>query len=234
MGCLWTLSMNTHCDRARSERLRIRVKEDTAVIRLYASAGVIAIAALLGWTSYQILSNQAADPFAACRSGNVAGGVIGGSFQLIDQNGQSVTDQQVFNKPSLVYFGYASCPDVCPLDNARNAEAADILADKGIDVTPVFISVDPARDTPDALKEYTANFSEKLVGLSGTAEQIKAAAAAFKVYYKVPDNATGSYSVDHTTLTYLMLPKTGFADFFQRDATAQDIADKVGCFVNGG
>jgi protein SCO1/2 len=207
------------------------MKEDTAVTKLYASAGVIAIAALLGWTSYHILSDRAVDRFSDCRSANVAGGAIGGAFTLVDEGGKTVTDQQVFAKPALVYFGYSSCPDVCPLDNARNTEATELLAAEGIDVTPVFISVDPARDTPAVLAEYTANFGDKLVGLTGSTEQIKTAAAAFKVYYQVPEKAFGAYEVDHMTLTYLMLPKTGFADFFQRDISAQDIADKTACFV---
>jgi protein SCO1/2 len=204
------------------------------VSKLYAGAGAIAIIAFLGWSAGQWWVSRANDPFADCRSGNVAGGSIGGPFDLIDQTGKAVTDRQVFAKPALVYFGYASCPDVCPLDNARNVEAAALLAGKGVDVTPVFISVDPARDTPAALLEYTANFGDTLVGLTGSAEQIKAAAAAFKVYYKLPENATDQYEVDHTTLTYLMLPQTGFADFFQRDTTAADIADRVACFVKAG
>jgi len=199
--------------------------------RLYASAGVIALAALLGWTSYQILSRQSRDAFAECRSGNVAGGEIGGAFELMDETGGVVTDREVFAKPALVYFGYASCPDVCPLDNARNAEAAADLAKLGFDVTPVFITVDPARDTPEVLAEYTANFSDSLVGLTGTPDQIKAAANAFKVFYQAPDDTTGNYEVQHTTLTYLMLPKTGFADFFQRDTSAAEIADRTGCFL---
>ena len=202
--------------------------------KLYASLGAIALVAFLGWSGGQWLLSRSNDRFAACRSGNVAGGAIGGPFDLLDETGRAVTDQQVFAKPALVYFGYASCPDVCPLDNARNVEAATLLEAKGIDVTPVFISVDPARDTPAALLDYTANFGEKLVGLTGSPDQIKAAASAFKVYYKLPENASGQYEVDHTTLTYLMLPKTGFADFFQRDTTAAEIADRVGCFVKAG
>lgn len=202
--------------------------------RLYASLGAIAIIAFLGWSGGQWWMSRQNDPYADCRIGNVAGGAIGGAFDLVDQTGKAVTDKQVFTKPALVYFGYASCPDVCPLDNARNVEAAGLLAAKGIAVTPIFISVDSARDTPAALLDYTSNFSDTLVGLTGTPDQIKVAAAAFKVYYKIPENATGLYEVDHTTLTYLMLPKTGFADFFQRDTTAAEIADRVGCFVKVG
>lgn len=202
--------------------------------KLYVTLGAIALAAVLGWASYGIVSQRAADQFAACRSGNVAGGSIGGPIELVDEAGQTVTDQQVFAKPALVYFGFASCADVCPLDNARNVEAAELLTKAGFDLTPVFITVDPARDTPAALTEYTANFGDRLLGLTGSADQVKAAAAAYKVYYQVPENAGEDYQVDHTTLTYLVLPKIGFVDFFQRDASAQDIAGQVGCFLKLG
>lgn len=199
--------------------------------RLYATAGVLALAAVLGWTSYQILSQRAADPFADCRTGNVAGGTIGGSFTLINELGQTVTDQDLFAKPALVYFGFASCADVCPLDNARNVAAAALLAAQGIDATPIFITVDPGRDTPKVLLDYTNNFGEQLLGLTGSIEQVKAATAAFKGYFKIPDNAGANYEVDHTTLTYLVLPKTGFADFFPRETSAKDMAERAGCFV---
>lgn len=207
------------------------MKEDSIVTRLFASAGVIALAAVLGVTTYMIVARNTNDAFAACRSGNVAGGTIGGPFELTDETGASITDQQVFSKPALVYFGYASCPDVCPLDNARNVEAVGILKSAGLDVTPVFISVDPARDTPAVLTEYTDYFGATLLGLTGTADQIKSAANAFKVFFQIPEDTTDFYEVQHTTLTYLMLPQTGFADFYNREATAQEIADHVGCFL---
>ena len=199
--------------------------------RLYATAGVLALAAVLGWTSYQILAQRAADPFAECRTGNVAGGTIGGAFTLVNEVGQTVTDKDVFAKPALVYFGFTSCTDVCPLDNARNVEAATLLAAQGIDVAPIFITVDPSRDTPKVLQDYTNNFGDQLLGLTGSIDQVKAAAAAFKVYFKIPDNAGADYEVDHTTLTYLVLPKTGFADFFQRETSAKDMAERASCFV---
>ena len=207
------------------------IGKDRIMDKYYASAGAIALAALLGWASYAVFAPHSGDPFATCRTGVVAGGQIGGAFSLTDQNGQTVTDAQLFAKPALVYFGYTSCRDVCPLDNARNAEAAAILVKQGYDLTPVFITLDPARDTPAALKEYLANFSARLVGLTGTPGQIKAAAAAFKVYYGLPDNPGKDYEVEHTTLTYLMLPKLGFADFFQRETTAQQMADRTDCFL---
>ncbi len=198
--------------------------------KFYASAGAIALAALLGWQGYRFVQGQSTDAFAACRSNAIAGGQIGAPFDLIDTTGKAVTDATVLAKPALVYFGYASCPDVCPLDNARNAEAAGLLAKQGLDVTPVFISVDPTRDTPAVLADYVSNF-DKLVGLTGSEAQIAAVAKAYKVYYQIPEKRDPGYTVDHTTMTYLMLPRTGFADFFQRDATAEQIADRTACFL---
>ena len=199
--------------------------------KLYVTVAAVALAALLGWTSHTIIAGRAADQFAACRSGNVAGGTIGGPFELVDETGQTVTDAQVLAKPALVYFGFASCADVCPLDNARNVAASDLLAKDGLAVTPVFITVDPARDTAAKLVEYTDNFGPGLLGLTGSPEQVKAAATAYKVFYQIPADAGTDYEVDHTTLTYLVLPQIGFVDFFQRDTSAQVIADHTGCYV---
>lgn len=198
--------------------------------KFYAGVGAIALAALLGWQGYRVLQLQSADVFASCRSGAVAGGQIGGPFDLIDTKGNPVSDATLLAKPALIYFGYASCPDVCPLDNARNAEAADLLAKQGLDVTPVFISVDPTRDTPQVLADYVSNF-DKLVGLTGSEAQVAAAAKAYKVFYQIPEKRDPGYTVDHTTMTYLMLPKTGFADFFQRDAKPEEIAATTACFL---
>lgn len=202
----------------------------TSMPRLYATAGAIALAALLGWQSYRMMYAQSADAFAACRSNVVAGGQIGGPFTLVDITGKTLTDATVLAKPALVYFGYASCPDVCPIDNARNSEAVGLLAKQGLDVTPIFVSVDPARDTPEILADYASNF-DHLLALTGTEDQVAAAAKAYKVYYQLPAKRDPGYTVDHTTMTYLMLPKTGFADIFQRDASAQTIADKTACFL---
>ena len=198
--------------------------------KFYASVAAIALAALLGWQGYRALQSQSADAFAECRSGAVAGGEIGGPFTLTDTKGNAVTDATLLAKPALIYFGYASCPDVCPLDNARNTEAVALLAAQGLDVTPVFITVDPTRDTQAVLADYAENF-EGLLALTGSQAQTDAAAKTYKVYFQMPEKRDPGYMVDHTTMTYLMLPKVGFVDFFQRDATAQDMADKAACFL---
>ena len=198
--------------------------------KFYASVAAIALAALLGWQGYRALQTQSADAFAECRSGAIAGGEIGGPFTLTDTKGNTVTDATLLAKPALIYFGYASCPDVCPLDNARNTEAVALLAAQGLDVTPVFITVDPTRDTQAVLADYAENF-EGLLALTGSQAQTDAAAKTYKVYFQIPEKRDPGYMVDHTTMTYLMLPKVGFVDFFQRDATAQEMADKATCFL---
>ena len=164
----------------------------------------------------------------------MAGGAIGGPFTLIDQSGATVTDKDVLKKPSLVYFGYTFCPDVCPLDAQRNADAVDILAEQGLDVTPVFITIDPARDTPQVLADWTSAISPKMIGLTGSAEQIKAVSAAYKTYYKQQPASDENYLMDHSIYTYLMLPDAGFVEFFDRDIAADKMAAKVGCFLNAG
>ena len=102
----------------------------------------------------------------------------------MDHRGQIVTDIDVLDQPALVYFGYTFCPDACPMDVARNVVAVEVLADSGLQVKPVFITIDPARDTPEYLADFVANNHPDMVGLTGTAEQVAQAARAYKVYYR--------------------------------------------------
>lgn len=204
------------------------------MLKIYAGLAVVAVAGLLGGTAFVVWQQRANDPFADCRSSTVAGGgggAIGGPFTLVDENGKTVTDKDVLAKPALVYFGYSFCPDVCPLDGARNAEAVDLLKAKGLDVTPIFISIDPERDTPAVLKDFTENLHPEMIGLTGTLEQIQAASRAYKTYFKKQDSGDQYYMMDHSTFTYLMLPGSGFADFFTRDDTAAQIATRAACFI---
>ena len=203
------------------------------MLKIYAGLAVVAVAGLLGGTAFVAWQQRANDPFADCRTSAVAGGggAIGGPFTLVDEDGKTVTDKDVLAKPALVYFGYSFCPDVCPLDGARNAEAVDLLKAKGVDVTPLFISIDPERDTPAVLKDFTANMHPQMIGLTGTQEQVQAASRAYKTYYKKQDTGDQYYMMDHSTFTYLMLPGIGFADFFTRDDTAEQIATRAACFI---
>ena len=119
------------------------------------------------------------------------------------------------------------------MDSARNADAVDLLALQDISATPIFISIDPKRDTPEVIAEFTKWLHPKMIGLTGTAEQIKAASKAYRTYYKVHDKEDEDfYLVDHSTMTYLMLPEHGFVEFFRRDESANTIAEKAACFIS--
>ncbi len=190
--------------------------------------------AILGGTylaTGSIFGPASGDDVAQCRGGQVAGD-MGGSFELVSETGETVTDAEIFTEPTILYFGYTFCPDVCPLDAMRNAQAVDILAERGISATPVFISIDPERDTPEVVGAFADNFHDKMIGLTGSPEQVRAASEAFKTFYRAhQDDGSGYYLVDHSTFSYLVLPETGFADFFRRETTPEQIADRVQCFV---
>lgn len=200
---------------------------------LIAGAAGLAMLGLVGASILYVTQSGAEDQFAQCRGGAVGGGAIGGPFTLIDENGKTVTEKEVITGPTLVYFGYTFCPDVCPLDAARNAEAVDILESKGKTVTPVFISFDPERDTPEVLRNFTDMLHPRMLGLTGTPDQIKTASAAYKTYFKKQDGGDPQYYlIDHSTFTYLMMPEIGFVDFFNRDVSAKDMASKLECFLD--
>lgn len=137
------------------------------------------------------------------------GSALTGEYDLVDANGEQVTSADFAGQYQLVYFGYAYCPDVCPFDMTRMmagygqfAEAKPELAE---DVQPIFITVDPERDTPEKVGEWTSAFSDRLIGLTGTPEQIEAAAAAFFVYYaKMDPEAEADYLMDHSNAGYLV------------------------------
>jgi protein SCO1/2 len=201
--------------------------------KLYLTAFVVTLASVVAAGFWWVASNQSDDQFARCRSSVVAGGAgsIGGEFTLMDETGKIVTDQEVFSRPALVYFGYTFCPDVCPLDVARNADAIDIMQERGFNIRPVFISIDPERDTPEVLVEYTDFLHPDMLGLTGTAKQVKAASLAYKTYYKKQDDEE-FYLMDHSSFSYLVLPEVGFQEFFSRDKTADEIADASACFLD--
>ena len=213
--------------------MRPSCKVGFEMTKTYAALAAASVVGLLAGTALYVFLAQDDDEFAQCRGGQVGGGDIGGPFSLVDPTGTTVTDAEVLTKPSLIYFGYTFCPDVCPLDAARNAEAVDILEEQGFDVTPVFITVDPERDTPQVMGEFAANLHPKMVGLTGSPEQVRAASQAYKTFYRKQEGGDPDYYlVDHSTFTYLTLPGVGFVDFFRRDDTADQMAERVACFVS--
>lgn len=178
---------------------------------------------------------QNEDAYAQCRSTVIAGGsdTIGGPFELITEDGALVTSEALITEPTLLYFGYTFCPDVCPLDTVRNAEVVDILAARGEAVLPVFISIDPKRDTLERLREFTENIHPDMIGLTGSDAQVAAASRAYRTYYNSHDDGSDPYYlVDHSTFTYLVLPDAGFVEFFRRDTAPAEMADAVQCFLD--
>lgn len=157
---------------------------------------------------------------------------IGGPFELLDKDGNLVTDEDLITEPVLIYFGFTFCPDFCPIDMARNATAVDLLAEQGISATPVFISIDPERDTPEIVGDYAFNFHEKAVGLTGSPAQVKAASDAYRTFYQKDSSGDPDYYLmQHTTFTYLSLPEHGFVEFYRTTATPEEVAASVACFV---
>ncbi|MDA5092935.1 SCO family protein [Aliiroseovarius sp. KMU-50] len=202
------------------------------MMRVYAATAAVAVAVLLGVTVYVTTGDE--DQFAQCREYSVGTGAasIGGPFELVDENGETVTDKDLITKPTLIYFGYTFCPDVCPLDSARNAEALDLLQTEGYDAQLAFVTIDPERDGVEEVREFTDYLHPDMIGLTGTPAQIRAASKAYKTYYRKQDGDPEYYLVDHSTFTYLVTPKSGFLEFFKRDDTPQDMADRVGCFID--
>ena len=129
---------------------------------------------------------------------------IGGPFRLIDQDGRAVTDRDFKGKPLLVFFGFTHCPDVCPTTLFDVSEILRRLGKDADQVGALFVTVDPARDTPEKLKEYLSSFDPHLRGLTGDEPAIVAIAKAYRVYYKKVPNPGGDYTMDHTAIVYLM------------------------------
>ena len=154
----------------------------------------------------------------------------GGPFTLESGSGQTVTNRDFRGKYMLVYFGYTYCPDVCPTTLNAVTEALDKLGPRAAKLVPVFITVDPQRDTPAAMKRYTAAFSPALVGLTGTADEIARVAKEYRVYYAKHITGAGpnDYSMDHSSTIYLMGPDGEFIALISAESSPQEMADEIG------
>lgn len=166
---------------------------------------------------------------AEIRSGGVVAGggsALGGSFELVDQEGRTRTQADFAGRYLLVYFGFTYCVDACPLALLAMTQALDRLPAETADrVQPLFVTVDPARDDPAQIRLYLQNFHPRFVGLTGAPEQIAAAAKAWRVVYEPPKpDAEGNYQVNHTTIIYLMGPDGSFIRHFDHLSSATDIA----------
>ncbi|QMU59309.1 MAG: SCO family protein [Boseongicola sp.] len=199
------------------------------MMKLYASVAAVALATIVGGTAVWTILRPGHDcPGAAVAGGSAA---IGGPFELLNADAEIVTDVDIIDGPTLIYFGYTFCPDVCPFDVARNVLAVDILAEQGIEVTPVFISVDPERDTPEIVGEYANDMHPTMIGLTGTPDQVKAASLAYKTYYAKGEGEGDFYLMNHSTFTYLMFPDKGLMSYFNRDVSPEAMAEETACHI---
>src|SRR5205823_5717484 len=160
-------------------------------------------------------------------AGTALASAIGGQFQLIDQNGKPFSDADLKGKWHLVFFGYTHCPDACPTALNEMALALDRLGKERGAVGIVFITVDPERDTPEVLKSYVESFDAPIVALTGSAEEVKEAAKAYRVYYAKHPRGDGGYDMDHSAVVYVMDPAGRFAATFTPDSTAAAIAERL-------
>ncbi|MEZ5750539.1 MAG: SCO family protein [Paracoccaceae bacterium] len=203
-------------------------------MRTYSIGAAGFIAAVLGGLAWLAFGpSGGSDQYAQCRETVMQGGLesIGGAFELVNAQGQTVTDTDVITLPSIVYFGYTFCPDVCPLDNARNALATEILESGGHIVQPVFISIDPRRDTPEVVGEFASIFHPRMIGLTGTEEQVQAASRAYRTFFSAQNTGDEYYLIDHSTFSYLVFPGEGTVEVFRHDTPAEDVARRTQCFM---
>jgi protein SCO1/2 len=195
--------MNTTTDREPSNRT------------VYAVIGVLVAVMLLASGGYLFLTGS--QPAAL---------TVGGPFSLIDGDGKPVTDQTWHGKYMLVYFGYTFCPDVCPTTLTAVSDALDKLGPKADRIQPLFITVDPKRDTPAVVKQYAAAFGLRIIGLTGSPEQVAAAAKAYRVYFAEHRTGPGpdDYSMDHSSVLYLMGPDGRFIAPVRADQDGPELA----------
>ncbi len=160
-------------------------------------------------------------------AGTALASAIGGPFRLTDQLGKTVTEADLKGKWALVYFGYTHCPDACPTALNDIAIALDQLGQKRDAVRPVFITVDPERDTPAALKEYVTAFDAPILALTGTPEEVAQAAKGYRVYFAKHPEASGGYSMDHSSVIYVMDPQGRFTASFTHESTPEQISERL-------
>ncbi|MBX3445722.1 MAG: SCO family protein [Parvibaculaceae bacterium] len=159
---------------------------------------------------------------------------VGGPFTLVNHEGETVTEADFRGRYMLLYFGFTFCPDVCPTELGAMAAAIKALGEKGEQVTPVLITVDPERDTPEVMARYVALFHPRLVGLTGTPEQIDAAAKAWHVFYRKAEDESSSagYTMDHSSIVFLMGPDGEYLKLFRPHTSPEEMAREIATYLD--
>ncbi len=185
----------------------------------FASVMVIAAVAI---AAYALVSSPE-------RMKSAGAALIGGPFTMVNHRSETVTEKSFAGKPTLLFFGYTYCPDVCPTELQVMAEALRRLGGKGKDIQPVFVSIDPARDRPDVMAAYVANFGEQFIGLTGSPQEVEGIASAYRVFYQKVENkdAPDTYLMDHSSIIYLMDGDGKFLKHFSYSTDAAALAEGI-------
>ena len=155
--------------------------------------------------------------------------LIGGPFALQTGDGKTITDADLKGKPFLVYFGYTHCPDVCPTTLAQISDVLKRLPEKPIRV--LFVTVDPERDTSALMADYVGSFDPRIIGLSGSPQDVAAMEKAYRVYARKAPTKDGDYSMDHSLIVYLMDAKGGFVEAFNLDRPPEESAKELSSYL---
>jgi len=198
---------------------------------------VIAVLGLLlaggGLLAWHYVQPRQSGSIVSSETRSSGAALIGGPFSLTDQTGQRRSEQDLKGHYALIYFGYTYCPDICPTSLSTMTQGIDLLAEqapeKAAAVLPVFITVDPERDTVEALAGYAEHFHPRFLALTGTPEEVAGAAKAYRIYYqRVEEPSASDYLMDHSSVIYLMGPDGSYLTHFTHASTAEDIARSLG------
>ncbi len=195
--------------------------DQTQLVRRILFAGLMLIAAA-SIAAYALMSSPN-------KPAGLGEALVGGPFTMVNHKGETVTEKSFLGKPMLLFFGFTFCPDVCPTELQVMAAALDELGDKGMDIQPIFVSVDPERDTPEVMAAYVSNFGDRFIGLTGSAEQVAAIAGAYRIFYARQENKErpSDYLMDHSSIVYLMGPDGKFLKHFTYTTDAKALAQGI-------
>jgi cytochrome oxidase Cu insertion factor (SCO1/SenC/PrrC family) len=195
------------------------MQNNTSPLRPSIIFGIVTLLAALALGSYVLLSSKP----VPTGSGTA---LIGGPFTMVNQKAETVTDKTYLGKPMLLFFGFTFCPDICPTELQVMAAALAELGTSGADIQPVFVTIDPARDTPEVLAAYVSNFGERFTGLTGTPKQVAEMAQTYRVFYAKQENKAdpNNYQMDHSAIIYLMGSDGKFLKHFSYSTDAKALA----------
>ena len=175
------------------------------VRKVWIICGVLSVI-LLGAVALRLSAIKGNTADSSSQNAVVAGAPVGGPFSLVNAAGESVTNNTFANKYKLIFFGFTWCPSVCPTELSKMADVLDLLGAEANKIAPLFITIDPERDTPAIMGEYTSKFDPRIIGLAGSRDQINTVLKSYKVYAAKVPSEDGNYTMDHSSFMYLMSP----------------------------